>query len=443
MRRLLWLIVVVAIAWGAGWWRFGGPDPRTWKLPEYVAGLMGNTSGAPPPAAGEAPSRQAQNGPGAGARGPAGPGRPGGRRQNDGPPRVQTAPATRGDVPVTVSGLGVATALKTATVKPEVDGKIVEILFKEGKPVKAGDPLVRIDSKDYEAAWRKAAADTAQQRAQLVLAKQLLDRQKLLGQRDVASKETIETAQAKLDQMEAAVASAAQTEERSRIDYENTTVRAPWDGLTGMRVVDEGNIIHATDAAGLVVMTQVDPISVVFTLPADALPASIRSPSAQGRKVELLARDRRTVTATGELVAVDNQIDQSTNAIKLKAIFDNADYTLWPGQFVTARLTIDTMRDAVSVPASAVQRNADGAFIFVVKPGDKPPEGEQGRGRSAKVEQRKVEIAFSRDDTAVVSSGLQAGERVVVDGQYKLKDGTVIIPESAESKTAERPVDPS
>jgi len=439
MRRLVWLIVVVAIAWGAGWWRFGGPDPRTWNLPGYLAGLTGGGKATPSQAANAAaPERNSTGGAGVASRLGA---RAGGRRDN-GPPRVLVTEAKRGDVPVTVSGLGVVTALKSAIIKPEVDGKIIEILFKEGRPVKAGAPLVRIDSRDYEAAWRKAAADTAQQRAQLLLAKQSLDRQKLLGQRDVASKETIETAQAKLDQMEAAVASAAQTEERARIDFDATTVRAPWDGLVGMRVIDEGNSIRATDTAGLVVMTQIDPVSVVFTLPADALPASSRSPTAERRPVELLARDRKTVTATGELVAVDNQIDQSTNAIKLKAVFNNADYALWPGQFVTARLSIDMMRDAVTVPASAVQRNADGAFIFVVKPNDKADKGEGG-ARNPKVELRKVEVALSRDEIAVVSSGLQPGERVVVDGQYKLKDGTIIIPESAVARTSDRPVDPT
>jgi len=438
MRRLMWLIVVIVIAWGAGWWRFGDPDPRSWNLPRYLAGLTGGEKAAAPQTANGAipPKTQATGGSGSSR-----PGARAGGRRDDGPPRVLVAEAKRGDVPVTVSGLGVVTALKSAIIKPEVDGKIVEILFKEGHPVKAGDPLVRIDARDYEAAWRKAAADTAQQRAQLVAAKQSLDRQKLLGQRDVASKETIETAQAKLDQMEAAVASAAATEERARLDVDNTTVRAPWDGLAGMRVIDEGNAIRATDAAGLVVMTQIDPISVVFTLPADTLPASARAPSGERRPVELLARDRKTVTATGELVAVDNQIDQSTNAIKLKAAFKNADYTLWPGQFVTARLSIDVIKDAVTVPASAVQRNADGAFIFAVKPNDKVEEG--GGARNSKVELRKVEVALSRDEIAVISSGLKVGERVVVDGQYKLKDGSVIIPESAVAKTAERPVDPT
>lgn len=399
------LALLLAVAGAGAWWYAGKPLPgaSTPKGQPVATDHADRPRGGPP---GEGP--------------PDGPRR--GRPADTGPVRVAVGTVGRGDVPVYVSGLGVVTAMRSATIRPQVEGILQEIYFKEGQPVRKDEPLARIDPRPYEAALRKAVADVEQNKAQAVAARQSLDRQKLLGSRDIASKETIETAQAKLGQMDAAVDAAVAAAERARIDLDNTLIRAPWNGLAGMRAIDEGNMVRTGDASGLVVLAQVDPIAVVFTLPADSLPPAARNPSAAKGVVSLLGRDRKTETAQGELTAVDNLIDQNTNAIKLKAVFANGGYTLWPGQFVTARLAVDTIRNAVTAPAAAVQRGPDGTYAFVVRAGE----------HAATVEQRPVVVDLVQDDIAVVRSGLEPGERVVVEGQYRLKNGSAVVPADGE-----------
>lgn len=409
MKRTFVFVVLLAVAGAGAWYASGQPSPA--RLAELARSWTSGSAAQKQPDA--APAAVPQ-----------------GRRGGDtGPVRVAVALATKQDVPVYISGLGVVTAMRQATIKPQVDGPIKEILFKEGQPVHAGDVLARIDPSPFAATLRKAEADVAQNKAALVLNRQLADRQRSLGAREYASRETVETADSKVTQSEATLASSMAAAESARLDLEHTSIRAPWDGLAGMRAVDEGNMIRASDSSGLVVLTQVDPIAVVFTLPADSLPPSVRNPGAVKRAVSLLARDRKTEVATGELLAVDNLIDQNTNAIKLKATFANPDFTLWPGQFVTARLAIDTMKGVIAVPTAAVQRSSDGTFVFVVK---KDP----GKGTIA--EQRPVTVDLVQNDVSVIGSGLAENETVVIDGQYRLKNGSPVLTGDAKRGNSEK-----
>jgi membrane fusion protein, multidrug efflux system len=408
MKRILWVVALLAAVGAGAWWYAGKPlPPRLASLVERTAPAVQQAEAARPPG----------GGPGGGA---------GKRQAETGPVHVAVAPAKRQDVPVYVSGLGVVTALRSATVKPQVDGPLLEILFKEGQPVSQGDILARIDPRPFEAALRKAEADAAQNKAALVLARQSAERQRVLGARDIASRETIETAESKVAQSEAALASSIATADTARLNLDHTTIRAPWDGLAGMRVVDEGNMIRTSDSGGLVVLTQIDPIGVVFTLPADSLPPAARNPAAGKRPVSLLDRDRKTEVAAGELIAVDNLIDQNTNAIKLKASFANPALALWPGQFVTARMVVDTLRAVVTVPAAAVQRSADGAFVYIVKAGAK----------GSVAEQRPVAVDLVQNDLAVLGSGVEDGDTVVTDGQYRLKNGSEVVPDDGAKRDA-------
>lgn len=413
MKRLvLAVLAVLVLASGGGWWWY-----KAGSLP-YVGAFPIKIADATSPVSAPAASAPAASTAGANRRA-------GRRTGDDSIPRVVIGTAVQRDVPVNASGLGVVTASRSAVVRPQVDGRLIEVLFKEGQTVAKDEALARIDSRSFDATYRKALADMAVDEAQLALARQTLERQRALGARDIASRETIETAAAKVAQYEAAVASARATADKAKLDLDNTTVRAPWSGITGMRVVDEGNMVRSADTAGLLVLNQIDPITVVFTLPADALTPMARGASGQGRLVELLARDRKSVIATGKLLAIDNLIDQNTNAIKFKAVFDNTDRTLWPGQFVTARIAVDLLPGVVAVPATAVQRNADGSFAFVLKRDGKGP---------PTVEQRVIEVGLVQEDIAVIQSGLKAGERVVLEGQHRLKDGATVQPvEAAKS----------
>ena len=325
--------------------------------------------------------------------------------------------ATARDVPIYLAGIGTVQAFNTVTVKARVDGQIDKIAFTEGQDVKSGQLLAQIDPRPFQAALAQAQAAKAKDQAQLANAKRDLDRFLTLAQRDYATKQSVDTQRATIEGIDAAIQGDDAAIDNAKVQLGYTTVTAPLSGRTGVRLVDQGNIVHASDTTGIVVITQLKPISLVFTLPQDALD-DVAAAMAKGPvKAEAYKRDDATRVGDGMLALVDNQIDPATGTIRLKATFANDELRLWPGQFVNVHLLIDTARDAVTVPAQVVQRGPDGTFAYVIK-------------QDGSVEPRKVMLGAVRDGIAIVEKGLQAGERVVVDGQYKIRPGVRVDPGS-------------
>ena len=328
-----------------------------------------------------------------------------------GPPPVAVvaAAAEQRDVPVFLSGLGTVQAYNTVTVKPRVDGSLDKIAFVEGQDVKQGDLLAQIDPRPLQAQLAQAVAHQASDQAQLANAKLDLQRFTNLATREFATRQSVDTQKAQVAQLEAALQGDQAAIDNARVQLGYTTITAPLTGRTGMRLVDQGNIVHASDTTGIVVITQLEPISLVFTLPQDNLPA-ISQAMAKGKpKVAAFASDEKTALGEGTLALIDNQIDQTTGTVRLKATFPNTDHALWPGQFVNVRLYLE-IRQGVTVPAAAVQRGAQGTYVYVIRP-------------DATVEARPVVVAQTRDGIALLDHGVAAGEQIVVDGQYKLRPG--------------------
>lgn len=349
-------------------------------------------------------------------------GRAGGRRGVGGGPDlpvpVVAGTVEKRDVPIYLDGLGTVQAFNTVTVKARIDGELEKVAFQEGQDVKQGDLLAQIDARPYQAQLDQAKAKKAQDEAQLANGRLVLLRDQDLIQKKVLDQQSYDTQRFMVDQLVATVQGdqAAIDNAQTQVDY--THVTAPIDGRTGVRQVDAGNIIHATDTNGLVVLTQLHPISVVFTLPEQTF-QSIRRYSPAGSdastpmQVLAIDRDNAGQLGAGILAVIDNQIDQTTGTIKLKATFANADLRLWPGEFVNARLLLTTRKDGLTVPASVVQRGPQGVFAFVIKP-------------DQTVETRPIKVAQTQDNVALIDEGLAAGERVVVDGQYKLQPGSKV-----------------
>jgi multidrug efflux system membrane fusion protein len=323
---------------------------------------------------------------------------------------VLASTAQRQDVQLYLTGLGTVQAFNTVTVKARVDGQIDKIAFIEGQDVKAGDVLAQIDPRPLQAMLNLAIAAKASDEAKLANAKLDLQRYASLSVREFATKQSVDTQQALVAQIQASIQGDQATIDNARVQLGYTTITSPISGRTGVRLVDQGNIIHAGDAGGIVVLTQLQPISVIFTLPQDSL-SQVHEQMAQGTlSVIALKRDDKTVIDQGTLALVDNQIDQTAGTIRLKATFPNVGNVLWPGEFVSARLMLNMQRGVVTVPAPVVQRGPDGTYAYVIKPDDT-------------VEMRPIKLTQIRDGVAIVQEGLAAGERVVVDGQYKLRPG--------------------
>src|SRR3954469_12989997 len=292
-------------------------------------------------------------------------------RSDDGPVPVIAALARRADVPVYLDGVGTIRALNTVTVRPQVDGKLLSVNYKEGQQVEAGFVLARIDPVTYQAAYDQTVAKKAQDEATLANARLDLVRYGKLMTTNAVTQQQYEAQKATVAQLEAQVRldQAAIDNAKAILDY--TSIVAPVAGRTGIRQVDQGNIVHASDSTGIVVITQLQPISLLFTLPQQQLGDVNHAFAQRPLPVEAFGPDNKTIVETGVLNVVDNQVDQTTGTIKLKAEFANPDLQLWPGGFVNVRLTINTLKDVVVVPTAAVQRGPRGAFVYVVQPENK------------------------------------------------------------------------
>ena len=315
------------------------------------------------------------------------------------------------DVPVFLQAIGTVQAFNMVTIKSRVDGQIEKVNFAEGQEVKAGDPLVQLDPRTYKAALDQALANQEKDQANLANAQTILARDSQIVNSNLAiSRQQYDTDKTNVAVAQAAVDSDKAQVALARVNLDYTTITAPIDGRLGARLVDVGNIVHTADPTGLVTIAQLRPIFVSFTV-AQENAHKIRERQAEA-PLEVIAygNDGKTQLATGKLTLIDNAIDQLTGTIRLKASFANQDERLWPGEFVNVRLVLNTRRDVPTVPSQTVQSGATGQYVYVIKPDNT-------------VERRDVEVAAVQDGIAVVSKGLAAGDRVVVDGQYRLTNG--------------------
>ncbi|WP_158747384.1 efflux RND transporter periplasmic adaptor subunit [Acidisphaera sp. L21] len=359
-------------------------------------------------------------------------GRGGRRRGAAGDPiPVLITTATTTDVPVYLDALGTVQAFNTVTVKAMIDGPLVEVRFKEGQDVRTGDVLAKIDARPYQAALDQAVAKKAQDDATLANARVDLVRYQKLAATAYTSAQTSDTQKSTVAQTEALVRQDQAQIDTARTNLSYTTISSPLDGRTGIRQVDQGNIVHASDTTPLTVITQLQPISVVFTLPQQTLPA-VASAMRDGAPEVLalpqgVANDGKTVLDRGKVAVLDNTVDQSTGTIKLKATFPNPNLALWPGGFINVRLLVDTQRQVVSIPPSAVQRGPQGTFVFLLKD-------------DTDVIRKVVQVGHEDESVSIITAGLQAGDRVVLDGASRLTDGSKIkIQTPGEPAETERP----
>ena len=374
-RWLAGAIVVLLLA-GLAWWQW--------------------PAGGQPPAAG-------------GASGPGGPG--GFRGMGGGPVPVRVAEVVRGDFAVELKALGTVTAFNAVNVLPRVDGQLVKVLFEEGQRVKAGQLLAQIDPRPYRVALQQAEGNLQERRAELKNAELDLQRYQGLYAEDSIAKQTLDTQRAQVEQLRGGLNSLEAAAASARLNLEFTAVRAPIAGRLGLRQVDVGNLVTSGDATPLVTITQTTPISVSFTLPEAELPAVLQ-PFRAGEKLVVEAWDRgeRQRLAEGELASLDNQIDTTTGTVRLKARFANGDEQLFPSQFVNVRLRVGTRQQATLIPSAALQFGSKGSFVYVV-------------GADNKVQLRPVQAGPSNGETTLIESGLALGERLVLEGTDRLRDG--------------------
>jgi membrane fusion protein, multidrug efflux system len=318
------------------------------------------------------------------------------------------------DMPFYLTGLGSVTAYYTDSIKSRVDGQLMQVNFKEGQFVKEGELLAVIDPRPYEVALEQAQAALFKDQASLRDAKLNYERYKgLLQNSGAMSQQQVDTQQATVDQLEGTVRTDQATIDSAKLNLVYCHITAPVSGRIGLRLVDPGNIVHATDTNAMFVITQLQPIAVVFTLPEDQLPTVAQHMAKDTLEVDAYSRDDQTKLATGKLLTIDNQIDQTTGTGRLKAVFDNKDSQLWPNQFVNIRLLLEIRRNTTALPAVAIQRGPQGTYVFTVKPDNT-------------VEIRPVTVAFTQDNVTSIASGIAPNEVVVTDGQDKLQAGSKI-----------------
>jgi membrane fusion protein, multidrug efflux system len=335
------------------------------------------------------------------------------------PPAVPVGVATvkQGNFDVYLTGLGNVQAYYTVSLKTRIDGQIMQVNFQEGQEVKAGDLLILIDPRPYEVALAQAQATLQKDEAQLTNAKAQYERNKVLYEQGVIAKQDLDTLQASFGTFEGTIASDKAAIDNAKLNLTYCRIVAPINGRIGLRQVDPGNYVTAAGNTPMVTITQLHPIAVVFTLPEDQLAEVAKQMKNGTLEVDAYSRDDQTKLATGRLETINNQIDQTTGTVQLKAIFDNPDNTLWPNQFVNAHLLLKKMNDAITVPASAMQRGPDGTFVYAVD-------------QENTVQMQSVQVALTQGTTSVIQSGLQAGQRVVTDGQEKLQAGMKVAPQA-------------
>ncbi len=343
----------------------------------------------------------------------------GGGGASDDPVPVLATVAKSADVPVYLDGVGTAKALNTVTVRSQVDGQLMSVLFTEGQDVPKGYVLAKIDPVTYQASYDQAVAKKAQDEAQLANAKLDLERYVKLAATNAVNKQQLDTQKALVDQLNAQVRLDQAAIDNAKAILSYTNVTAPIAGRTGIRQVDQGNIIKAADTTGIVILTQLQPISVFFSLPQQDLPDLNKGMAEGPLAIDALAPDGKTPLDKGKVMVIDNQVDQTTGTVKLKAEFPNPKMQLWPGQFVNVRVLIDTLHQVVVVPTAAIQRGPNGTFVYVLKDDNT-------------VSMRPVTLTQQDDIQAVVATGLQSGERVVTTGFARITDGTQVTASSAE-----------
>ena len=347
---------------------------------------------------------------------------------------VLTAEVVQKDVPVVLEGLGSVAAFYTVTVKTQVDGRIDRVQFTEGQAVKKGDVLVQIDPRPFAIQLETAQAKLVQDVANEKNAKLNADRYKTLSQQNLIATQQYTDQQSMVDQLDAQMRGDQAAIDAARLNLDYARITSPIDGVTGVRLVDPGNVVHATDTTGLVVVTELDPIAVFFTLPEDDLTPINEAMAAGELKVEARSRAGDQHLAEGKLTVIDNEINQATATLKLKAVFDNPKHLLWPNQFVKARLRLSTRKNALVVPAAVVQHGPNGTFVYVV-------------GADNTVTNRPVVLTAIQGDSAVIASGLAVGDQVVVDGQAQLRPGAKVatkpVPAASASAAGLPPPAPS
>jgi multidrug efflux system membrane fusion protein len=329
------------------------------------------------------------------------------------PPPIPVGAATvkRADVPVYLEGLGTVQAFYTVTVSSRVDGQIDQVAFTEGQEVKKGDLLAQIDARPYQAALGVAVATRDKDRALLENAHRDMERYTVLAPEDLASKQTVDTQKALVDQLGAQIKGdeAAIDSARTNLDY--TSIRSPIEGRTGIRQVDPGNIVHADATTGIVVVTQLEPISIIFSLPEEAFEQLSSALKAGTVQATALSRQGREPLDTGTVALIDNQIDQTTGTIRVKATMPNKQRKLWPGEFVNVRVQTSLQRQVLTIPASALERGPDGMFTYLIQP-------------DSTVAVADITVGEQNGDTVVIEKGLTAGQQVVASNQYRLQPGS-------------------
>jgi multidrug efflux system membrane fusion protein len=343
--------------------------------------------------------------------------------------QVDAAAVQTSDVPVYLEGLGTVQALYTDTITARVDGQLNTVAFTEGQMVAKGDLLAQIDPRPYQAALDAALANQAKDSATLASARRDLDRYVQLAPEDLASKQTVDDQRGLVGSLTAQVKSDIAAAENARTQLDYTRITSPIPGRTGIRLVDPGNIVHAADTTGIVVVTQVQPISCIFTLPEDVLPRVTAAMAAGPVAVTAISRDGKTEFDHGVVALIDNQIDQSTGTIRVKARFPNTHNTLWPGEFVMIRMLVQTDHNALTIPSSAVERGPDGAFTYVVK-------------ADSTAELRPITLGDERNGITLVTSGLKVGDTVVTSNQYRVQPGSRLAVAKSAAAVAAAPKSP-